>query len=240
MQGTNSADGTDWALRIIRLPVPHVGVPSTPRSWAGVIRPAVACTPNATTTTTSTASPMRSGLHRWSEIRRCGGASARKRASRSRPSCFMTVRSWVGLATPRAAANASPISSGAKNRSARSYTRSASVRTASTSIMLARSTAWRHGDGRTCANATSMSCRCPSRTRRFAGLMSRCASPESHSLRTSARPSSMISSVTSASPISCAPSKNSVTSRYSRAGVSSTMPYGSAVGMPESRITRSV
>ena len=47
MHGTNSADGTDWALRIIRLPVPHVGVPSTPRSWAGVIRPAVACTPNS-------------------------------------------------------------------------------------------------------------------------------------------------------------------------------------------------
>ena len=50
----------------------------------------------------------------------------------------------------------------------------------------------------------------------------------------------MISSLTSASPISCAPPKNSVTSRYSRAGVSSTIPYGSAVGMPESRITRSV
>ena len=47
-----------------------------------------------------------------------------------------------------------------------------------------------------------MSWRCPSRTSRFAGLMSRCASPESQSLRISASPSSMISSLTSASPIS--------------------------------------
>ena len=100
----------------------------------------------------------------------CAGASARKRASRSRPSCFMTVRSWVGLATPRAAANASPISSGVKNCSARSYTRSASVRTASTSIMLARSTAWRHGDGRTCANATSMSDEVPVAHEQVRGL----------------------------------------------------------------------
>ena len=49
----------------------------------------------------------------------------------------------------------------------------------------------------------------------------------------------MISSSTSASPISSAPSKNSVTSRYSRSGVISTMPYGAAVGMPESRMSRS-
>ena len=33
---------------------------------------------------------------------------------RSRPSCFITARSWVGLATPRVAANASAISSGVK------------------------------------------------------------------------------------------------------------------------------
>ena len=58
-----------------------------------------------------------------------------------------------------------------------SYTRSASVRTARTSIMLARSTAWRHGDGRTCMNATSIRNTLPSCTSRFAGLMSRCASP---------------------------------------------------------------
>ena len=46
----------------------------------------------------------------------------------------------------------------------------------------------------------------------------------------------MTSSSTSASPISSAPSKNSVTSRYSRSGVISTMPYGVAVGIPASRI----
>ncbi len=49
----------------------------------------------------------------------------------------------------------------------------------------------------------------------------------------------MIWSSTSASPISTAPSKNSVTSMYSRSGVSSTMPSGAAVGSPASRITRS-
>ena len=48
------------------------------------------------------------------------GASSRKRATRSRPSCFSAVRSWVGLAMPRAAANASAISSGVNRRSARS------------------------------------------------------------------------------------------------------------------------
>ena len=53
-------------------------------------------------------------LQRWSEIGRRGGASARNWATRSRPSCFITVRSWVGLATPRVAANASAISSGVK------------------------------------------------------------------------------------------------------------------------------
>ena len=169
----------------------------------GVNRPAVACTPNSDHDDDQRPrARSAAGSIAGARSRRCGGASARKRASRSRPSCFMTVRSCVGLATPRAAANASAISSGVKYRSARSYTRSASVRTASTSIMLARSTAWRHGDGRTCTNATSMSSRCPSRTSRFAGLMSRCASPASQSLRTSARPSSMISSSTSASPIS--------------------------------------
>ena len=74
-----SADGTDCAMRIITLPVPHVGVPSTPRSWAGVNRPAVACTPNERPRRRpATASPTRSGLHRWSEIGRRGGASARK------------------------------------------------------------------------------------------------------------------------------------------------------------------
>ena len=98
--------------------------------------------------------------------------------------------------------------------------------------MLARSTACRHGDGRTCAKAVSMSSTCPSCTIRLAGLMSRCASPASHSRRTSMSPWSMMSSSTSASPISIAPSKNSVTSRYSRSGVSSTIPDGAAVGMP--------
>ncbi len=53
----------------------------------------------------------RLGLQRCSEIGRRSGASARNWRSRSRPSFFITVRSCVGLATPRAAANASAISS---------------------------------------------------------------------------------------------------------------------------------
>jgi hypothetical protein len=44
----------------------------------------------------------------------------------------------------------------------------------------------------------------------------------------------------SASPISSAPSKNSVTIRYSRSGVSSTSPFGRAVGRAAARSSRSV
>ena len=56
----------------------------------------------------------RRGPHRCSEIGRRAGPMARNWATRSRPSCFIAVRSWVGLAMPRAAANASAISSGVK------------------------------------------------------------------------------------------------------------------------------
>ena len=37
-QGTAVADGTDWAMRTIRFPVPHVGFPVTGNS-AGVNNP---------------------------------------------------------------------------------------------------------------------------------------------------------------------------------------------------------
>ena len=90
--------------------------------------------------------------------------------------------------------------------------------------MLARSTACRHGLGRTWANAGSMTSNLPSRTSKLAGLMSRCASPASHMRRTASMPWSMIASSTSASPTSRAPSKNSMTTKYSRSGVISTMP----------------
>ena len=90
--------------------------------------------------------------------------------------------------------------------------------------MLARSTASRHGDGRIWANATSMTSSSPLRTRRLAGLMSRWASPAFQSWRTIRSPWSITSSSTVASVSSTAPSKNSVTTRYSRLGVSSTMP----------------
>ena len=57
--------------------------------------------------------------------------------------------------------------------------------------MFARSTACRHGLGRTSANAVSMTKSVPSRTIRFAGLMSRWASPISHIRRTTDSPWSM-------------------------------------------------
>ena len=58
--------------------------------------------------------------------------------------------------------------------------------------MFARSTACRHGLGRTSANAVSMTHQLPSRTSRFAGLMSRWARPISHIRRTTDSPWSMI------------------------------------------------
>src|SRR5439155_11754947 len=119
----------------------------------------------------------RRALHRWIPTGSRSGASARNRRGRSRPSRFDAIRSWVGVATPRVAANASAISSSVKKRRATRYTRSASLPSARTSIMFARSTAWRHGEGRTCTKKTSMSSTLPSRTMRFAGLMSRCAIP---------------------------------------------------------------
>ena len=107
--------------------------------------------------------------------------------------------------------------------------------------MLARSTACRHGLGCTSANATSMSTIRPSRTSRLDGLTSRWARPASHSPRTTCSPSStsLASTVTSSSQISRAPSANSVTSMYSRSGVSSTKPYVFTTGSPASRSTRS-
>ena len=57
--------------------------------------------------------------------------------------------------------------------------------------MLARSTAWRHGEGRTWTKKASTSSTLPSRTIRLAGLMSRWARPASHSWRTSRRPLSI-------------------------------------------------
>src|SRR5437763_1736580 len=73
------------------------------------------------------------------------GASERNFSRSPRPSAFIDARSCDGLATPRVAANASASSSGVKYVSAISYTCSGSDRRASTSIMLPRSTACRHG-----------------------------------------------------------------------------------------------
>ena len=61
----------------------------------------------AVTPSTAKARPTRRRLQRCSTIGSRGGASARNVPSRSRGSRFMNARSWVGLATPRVAANAS-------------------------------------------------------------------------------------------------------------------------------------
>ena len=54
--------------------------------------------------------------------------------------------------------------------------------------MLPRSTACRHGEGRTWTKATSISSSSPERTMRLPGLMSRWAIPASHSVRISSQP----------------------------------------------------
>ena len=79
-------------------------------------RKAWALTARAMTVTASTAKarPTRRRLQRCSGIGSRGGASARNVPSRSRGSRFMNARSWVGLATPRVAANASASSAGVK------------------------------------------------------------------------------------------------------------------------------
>ena len=58
-------------------------------------------------------------LHRCSAIGRRCGPSARNSSMRLRPSRFNAARSCDGLATPRAAAKASAISSSVKMRRAR-------------------------------------------------------------------------------------------------------------------------
>ena len=60
--------------------------------------------------------------------------------------------------------------------------------TARTSIMLPRSTACRHGEGRTWTKNASTSSTLPSRTMRLPGLMSRWARPASHSFRIEQQP----------------------------------------------------
>src|SRR5919106_1287718 len=84
------------------------------------------------------------------------GASLRNSPRRPRPSSFSARRSCDGMVTPRVAARASATSSGVNCSKARSYTRLASDRSARHSIMFARSTAWRHGDGRASAKATDI------------------------------------------------------------------------------------
>ena len=117
-QGTDVAEGTVCANRIIRSSVPQVGVPETSDSL-GVNMPTVACTAKRATTATVPARSTRLTLQRWSDMGRRSGASARNCATRSRPSRFMTARNCVGLATPRVAAKASAISSAVKYCSAR-------------------------------------------------------------------------------------------------------------------------
>jgi hypothetical protein len=124
-------------------------------------------------------------FHRWMATGRGRWGSSRMNSPcRSRSWVRSARRSWDGSARPRAAAKASPMSSTVNCCRARAYTCSALLCNARHSIMLARSTACRHGVGRSSAKATSISSIREFRTSRFEGLMSRCASPASHSWRT--------------------------------------------------------
>ena len=169
--GSRVALGTACAISCIGCPVPHIGAVTVPR--VGKNRPTAVSPASRTRRIEAMISATRRMLQRCTEIGRRAGAIDRNSASRSRPSCFNSCRSWVGLATPRVAANASASSSAVKYARAASYTVRASERSASTSIMFPRSTAWRHGDGRTWTKKTSISFRSPRCTIRLAGLMSR-------------------------------------------------------------------
>ena len=113
MQGSCAADGTAWAARIIEGPVPHSGG-CTPMFSAGVKALPLTFTATTALPRIATARPTRRKLQRCSTIGSRGGARARNVPSRSRGSRFMNARSWVGLATPRVAANASDSSAGVK------------------------------------------------------------------------------------------------------------------------------
>ena len=114
MQGSRAADGTAWALRIIEWPVPQAGA-WTPRSRpAGKKASPVSNTATLMMASIATARATRRMLQRCSTIGGRAGARARNSPSRSRGSRFMKARSWVGLATPRVAANASASSASVK------------------------------------------------------------------------------------------------------------------------------
>ena len=118
MHGTASAVGTACAIRTITSSVPHTGSSAISSSTGMNNEYTAGRTRNAPTSSAKTRR-IRRGPHRCNEIGARGGASERNCATRSRPSRFMSVRSSVGLAIPRTAANASAISSGVKTASAR-------------------------------------------------------------------------------------------------------------------------
>jgi hypothetical protein len=75
---------------------------------------------STSSTATSAKSPIRRGLHRWILTGWGGlGSSRTNSPCRSRPWSRIIRRSWDGSASPRAAANASLISSAEKRSSAR-------------------------------------------------------------------------------------------------------------------------
>ena len=113
--GTIDADGTAWASS-------HSGsrsVQATLLMNSGValasslaMLAAMVCTMNNTRTIATAQSPIRRRLQRWIRIG-CGGvgSSLVNSACRSRPWARSMCRSWEGMASPRAAANPSVISS---------------------------------------------------------------------------------------------------------------------------------
>src|SRR6266542_3976172 len=66
-------------------------------------------------TSAPTVTPKRRRLHRWMRMDALSGARARNAPTRSRPSLRISALSWEGTVTPRVAAKASAMSSGANS-----------------------------------------------------------------------------------------------------------------------------
>ncbi len=112
MHGSCVAVGTACAISCMVRLLPHVAFPTSPREGMNSAIPI--STPSNSRSNVPMISNTRRTLHRWIPMGLRAGASPRNVASRSRPSALSEVRSCVGLATPRVAANASDSSSGVK------------------------------------------------------------------------------------------------------------------------------
>ena len=156
-QGISVADGTDWAMRIITLLVSQLGSAYTPMSWAGVNIPLTAETAQdqPQQQTEGEGDPLdapalqHDRLARWRQAAKDGQHVAGVLLHERPQLCRAGHSSGGGERLGELIRSEVPQRSLVHPLG--------SVRTASTSIMFPRSTACRHGDGRTWAKATSIS-----------------------------------------------------------------------------------